>query len=347
MIKFIFKKLVYGLVVILGVMLIVFLIFHTLPGDPVEDIMGKHPSAEDRALLNREFGFDKPLYVQFFMYCNDFSPISVHENTEENQKKYQYLTSVSIGGNVLAIKYPYLRRTINNRKVSDLLLENLEGTLWLSAVAMCIATVFGIGLGLTAALRKDSLTDRIIVAFSVIWFSTPSFVMAILIATIFGYYLSDITGLDVKGYFIDSETKKIIVKNLILPSITLSLRPLAIIIQLTRNSMLEVLSQDYIRTARAKGLPKWMIVGKHALRNAMNPVITAVSGWFAALMTGAFFIEHLFVLKGLGFVTISAVYSKDFPIVMAATIIIAAIFVFINILVDIFYALTDPRIRLS
>lgn len=347
MIKFIIRKLAYGLFVILGVMLIVFLIFHALPGDPVEEIMGKHPSPEDRALLNREFGFDKPFYVQFLMYCNDFSPISIHENTEDNQKKYQYLASLPLGTYVFALKYPYLRRTINNRKVSDLLLENLEGTLWLSAVAMVIATVLGIALGLTAALRKDSLTDRLIVGFSVVWFSTPSFVMAILIAAVFGYYLSDITGLPVKGYFIDSDTKKIIIKNLILPSFTLSLRPLAIITQLTRNSMLEVLSQDYIRTARAKGLPKWMIVGKHALRNAMNPVITAVSGWFAALMTGAFFIEHLFVLKGLGSVTIQAVSTKDFPIVMAATIIIAAIFVLINIVVDIFYALTDPRIRLG
>jgi ABC-type dipeptide/oligopeptide/nickel transport system permease component len=347
MIKFIFKKLVYGFWVILGVMLVVFLIFHAIPGDPVEEIMGKHPSPEDRALLNREFGFDKPLYAQFLMYCNDFSPLSIHEGSEDNKRKYQYLAQLSLGNYDFVLKYPYLRRTIDNRKVSDLLLENLEGTLWLSAVAMVIATVLGISLGLLSALRKDSFTDRLIVGFSVIWFSTPSFVMAILIAAVFGYYLSDLTGLPVKGYFIDPDTKGIIIRNLILPSFTLSLRPLAIIIQLTRNSMLEVLSQDYIRTARAKGLPKWMIVGKHALRNAMNPVITAVSGWFAALMTGAFFIEHLFVLKGLGSVTIKAVSAKDFPIVMAATIIIAAIFVLINIIVDVFYALTDPRIRLS
>ena len=350
MIKFIFKKLVYGVVVVFGVMLVVFLLFHALPGDPVEEIMGKHPSEADRVMLNKEFGFDQPLFVQFMMYVNDFSPLSVHENTPKNKEKYQYFSLLSIGEKVFVIKYPYLRLSIvDSSKVSTRLLENLEGTLWLSVVAMILATVGGILLGLWAALRKDTAIDRTIVAVSVVWFSTPSFVMAILISAIFGYYLTEFTGLPVRGHFFEvtSNGRIFLWKNMVLPAFTLSLRPLAIIIQLTRNAMLDVLSQDYIRTAKAKGLPKWKVIGKHALRNALNPVITAVSGWFAALMTGAFFVEYLFNLKGLGYVTIKAVEGKDFPVIMGATIIIAIIFVLINIIVDIIYALTDPRIRLS
>lgn len=350
MIKFILKKLAYGVVVVFGVMLVVFFIFHALPGDPVEEIMGKHPSEADRKMLNKEFGFDQPLPIQFMMYVNDFSIFSFHEGTPKNQEKYDYFSILTLGKNVFVIKYPYLRLSIvDSSKVSTRLLENLEGTLWLSLVAMILATVGGVLLGLWAALRKDSLIDRSIVTVSVIWFSTPSFVMAILISAIFGYYLTEHTGLPVRGHFFEvtSSGRVFHWKNMVLPAFTLCLRPLAIIIQLTRNAMLDVLSQDYIRTARAKGLPKWMVIGKHALRNALNPVITAVSGWFAALMTGAFFIEYLFNLKGLGYVTIKAVEAKDFPVVMGATIIIAIIFVLINILVDIIYALTDPRIRLS
>ncbi len=353
MIKFIFKKLAYGIVVVFGVMLVVFFLFHALPGDPVEEIMGKHPSQADRQMLNKEFGFDQPLFVQFIMYVNDFSPLSIHENTPKNEEKYQYLTLLALGKNAFVIKYPYLRLSIvDSSKVSTRLLENLEGTLWLSVVAMILATVGGVLLGLWAALRKDSSIDRTIVAVSVIWFSTPSFVMAILISAFFGYYLAEYTGLPslpVRGHFFEVTANGRVFhwQNMVLPAFTLSLRPLAIIIQLTRNAMLDVLSQDYIRTAKAKGLPKWKVIGKHALRNALNPVITAVSGWFAALMTGAFFVEYLFNLKGLGYVTIKAVETKDFPVIMGATIIIAIIFVLINIIVDIIYALTDPRIRLS
>ena len=136
-------------------------------------------------------------------------------------------------------------------------------------------------------------------------------------------------------------------KNLILPAFTLGIRPLAIIVQLTRSSMLDVLSQDYIRTAKAKGLSYYKVITKHALKNAINPVITAVSGWFASLMAGAFFIEHIFNWKGLGSTTIKAVQTLDFPVVMGSTLFIGAIFVIVNIFVDLLYAMADPRVRLN
>ncbi|MCU0390531.1 MAG: ABC transporter permease [Thermoflexibacter sp.] len=352
MIKFIIKRFLYGLVVILGVMMVVFFIFHALPGDPIQVCAGDRPNEQEIEILNEEFGFNKPLPLQFMLYLNDFSPISFHQDTITNERKYAYIVKADLGNTLLVFKYPYLRKSCRymGRPVGKQLMDNLESTLWLSFSAISLATILGVFLGLVAALNKNTFSDNFIVTTSVIGFSTPSFVMAILISILFGYYWADWTGLPIRGHFLelkDNGERVFKLKYLILPTITLALRPLAIIIQLTRSAMLEVLSQDYIRTARAKGLPKWMIVVKHALRNALNPVITAVSGWFAALMTGAFFIEYLFNLKGLGAVTIEAVEYRDFPIVMGATVIIAIIFVLINIVVDIIYALTDPRIRLN
>jgi peptide/nickel transport system permease protein len=135
--------------------------------------------------------------------------------------------------------------------------------------------------------------------------------------------------------------------NLVLPAITLGIRPLAIVVQLTRNTMLDVLSQDYIRTARAKGLTERRVVWRHALRNALNPVVTAVSGWFASMLAGAVFIEFIFNWKGLGLQVFQSLQNDDFPVVMGAVLVIAATFVVINILVDILYGVLDPRVRLS
>jgi ABC-type dipeptide/oligopeptide/nickel transport system permease component len=141
--------------------------------------------------------------------------------------------------------------------------------------------------------------------------------------------------------------RQLVLRNLLLPAVALGVRPLAIIMQLTRSSMLDVLSQDYIRTARAKGLSPGRTVWRHALRNALNPVVTAVSGWLASLMAGAFFIEYIFNWKGLGTVTLRAVENLDFPVVMGATLFVAAIFVLVNIGVDMLYALLDPRVKIN
>jgi peptide/nickel transport system permease protein len=136
-------------------------------------------------------------------------------------------------------------------------------------------------------------------------------------------------------------------KNLILPAFTLGIRPLAIIVELTRNSLLEVLAQDYIRTARAKGLTPFRIIYRHALRNALNPVVTAISGWLASLLAGAVFVEYVFDWKGLGVVIVNALGKYDFPVVMGAVLFISVILIIINILVDILYGLLDPRVRLT
>ena len=351
MLKFISKRFFYGFLVILGVVIAVFFIFHALPGDPVTMMAGQRTDVSTKEAILKELGLDKPLPVQLGYYLNDLSPVSLHDDNIDNDQKYGYKKIASFGEKAFVVKWPYLRRSFqSNKRVSEIIWEHMEGTFWLAFASMVFATILAIPMGVVAALKQNSWIDHTLISFSVLGISAPSFVAAILMAMIFGYYLADYTGLNITGqlYVTDSiYGRQLELKNLILPTITLGLRPLAIIVQLTRSSMLEVLSQDYIRTARAKGLKKINIITKHALKNALNPVITAVSGWLASLMAGAFFIEYIFNWKGIGLVTIKAVENLDFPVVMGATLFIAVIFIIINLLVDVLYAAVDPRVRLS
>jgi len=350
MLRFILKRLTYGFTVLLGVVVVVFLLFQVLPGDPVAMMAGQRADVSTREAIARDFGLDKPLGKQLWLYLKDLSPLGVYQNTEENQAKYRYQVLMNVGEKALVIKTPYLRRSFQtNKRVSEIILDHLEGTVWLALAAMLLATFFGILFGIVAALRQNTFWDHALVTLSVLGISAPSFVLAILISLVFGYYLSDYTGLHLTGYLWVNDPiygRHLEPKNLILPAFTLGIRPLAIIVQLTRSSMLDVLSQDYIRTARAKGLRFYQVILKHALKNAVNPVITAVSGWLASLMAGAFFIEYIFNWKGLGSVTISSVLNLDFPVVMGATLVVALIFILINVVVDVLYAVMDPRIRM-
>ena len=351
MIRFFAKRIVYGVMVLVGVICVVFLLFHALPGDPVSLIAGQRSDISTRQEITKELGLDKPLHIQFFYYVNDLSFISLYEPSINNQQKYSYREISTIGNNVLVFKWPYLRRSFQtNKKVTEIINDNIFDTFWLAFSAMIFASIVGILLGVIAALKQNSFLDHFIISISVFGISIPSFVSAILMAMIFGFYLSDYTGLNLTGQLWVNHPirgRELQVHNLILPALTLGIRPLAIVVQLTRSSMIEVLSLDYIRTAYAKGLGKYGVVLKHALKNAMNPVITAVSGWLASLMAGAFFVEYIFDWKGLGYITIKAVQSLDFPVVMGVTLLVATIFVIINIFVDLLYAVIDPRIRLN
>lgn len=352
MFKFIIKRIAYGLLVLLGVVHVVFFLFHALPGDPVSLMTGQRTDPKTREAIRKDLGLDKSLSEQLWLYLHDLSPVSIHEDNEEEAQKYNFARVASVGdGEVLVVKVPYLRRSFQSGKlVSEIILENMEGTFWLALTAITFATIFGILYGMIAALHQNRFWDHTMITVSVLGISAPSFVIAILVSMIFGYYLGEYTGLNVTGSLWENHPihgRQLQLKNLILPAFTLGIRPLAIITQLTRGSMLEVLSQDYIRTARAKGVSHYILVFKHALKNALNPVITAVSGWLASLMAGAFFVEHIFGWKGIGSQTIKAVHFLDFPIVMGSTLVVALIFIIVNIVVDILYALVDPRVRLQ
>lgn len=345
--RYLVKKITYSLLVLLGVVALVFVMFQGF-GDPARMIVGQTGDKKTLDNIRSDLYLDQPKWKQFLLYLNDVSPVCVHSRADIEKKE---LKGFFLGGNKkLGIKLPYLRKSYQTKKeVGEVLMEALPGTLILAFAAMLFAAVTGILLGVLAAVKKGTWLDTTAVFSSIAGISAPSFFMAIIIAFLFGVLLHSYTGLDLTGswYGIDEVTgaRYPDLKNLILPAFTLGIRPLSIITQLTRSAMLDVLAQDYIRTAYAKGLSKRTIVFRHALRNALNPVITAVTGWFAELLAGAFFIEYIFGWKGIGKITVDALEKLDYPVVMGSVLLSACIFIIINLLADILYRRVDPRIK--
>jgi len=360
MLRYVIKRFIYGILVLFGVVTLIFFLFNVLPGDPARMMLGQRADIASVEAINKDLGRDKPLSMQFVGFLNDLSPLSIHN--EKSQASYffldpnrypSHLKILHFGKeSVLLIKKPYLRRSYQSKRpVADILAEAFPPTIILASVAMIVATFLGLILGVFSALYKDSILDRTAMVVSVFGMSLPSFFAAILVAWLFAYVLAEYTGLNMFGSLCTVDDfgrgEYIDLKNLILPSFTLAIRPLAIITELTRSSMLDVLSQDYIRTARAKGLSKFHIVIRHAMKNAMNPVVTAISGWFASLMAGAVFVEYVFDWKGVGVVIVDALEKYDFPVIMGAVLFISVILIIINIFVDLIYGVLDPRIRYS
>jgi peptide/nickel transport system permease protein len=348
MISYFVRRSTYGLLVLLGVVVAVFFLFQGF-GDPSRLVIGQRADAATQENIRKELYLDQPRWKQFIYYLDDISPIAIHSRGEIRQKG---LRGFFIGGNTcLAIKWPYLRRSYQSkREVWDILMEALPRTMLLAFAAMLLATIAGIGLGVLAAVRKDSWLDGSAIFVSVIGISAPSFFMGIVIAYVFGFVFSGVTGLHMTGNLFDTDPftgRHLQLQNLILPAVTLGIRPMAIIAQLTRGALLDVLDQDYIRTAYAKGLPTRLVIWKHGLRNALNPVITAITGWFAELLAGAFFVETIFGWKGIGKVTVEALELLDFPVVMGSVLVTSFFFILIGLLSDLLYGWIDPRVRVT
>lgn len=346
MLRYLTKKILYGILVMLGVIVAVFFLFQGF-GDPARLIVGQTADAATQQNIRKELNLDQPKWKQFITYINDVSPLSIHSRGDIKDKN---LHGIFVGGETnIGLKVPYLRRSYQSRReVWDVLMEALPGTMVLAFSAMLIAVSLGIPLGILAAVKKDTWMDSSAVFASVLGISAPSFFMGIVIAYFFGFVLSDYTGLNMTGSLFETdpfEGRQVMLRNLVLPAITLGIRPMAIITQLTRSAMLDVLNQDYIRTAYAKGLSANVVIWKHALRNALNPVITAITGWFAELLAGAFFVEYIFGWKGIGKVTVDALENLDFPVVMGSVLVSSFFFIVVNILADMVYGLIDPRIK--
>ena len=340
------RKLAYSVSILIGVIVVVFCMFQAF-GDPAQLVAGQTGDEQMLGNLKRDLHLDQPKWKQLLLYLNDVSPVAIH-STEEIERKG--LRGIFAGDETrVGLKIPYLGRSYQTKKsVVSVLLDALPGTLVLAFTAMLFACIFGIGLAVLAATNKGKWIDSAAVFVSIIGISAPSFFMAIIIAYVFGIVLHDYTGLTLTGslYEIDDVTgeRYINLKNLILPAITLGIRPLSIITQLTRSSMLDVLKQDYIRTAIAKGLSRKRVILHHALRNALNPVITAVTGWFAELLAGAFFVEYIFGWKGIGKITVDALGKLDYPVVAGSVLLSACIFILINFFADTLQRRMDPRI---
>ena len=350
MARFILNRFLYGLAVLLGVVVLVFLLFQGLPGDPARLTMGQRTDERSLEAVRKEMGLDKSKTTQLLYYLNDLSPLGTVPRDTALSKRYSYTPLFNVSDErVFAVKSPYLRYSYQlNKPVIDMLGDALPNTIVLAVAAMFIAVVLGILFGVLSALFHNGLVDRVLVFISITGISVPSFFSAIVFQWLFAYVWSRHTGLDVTGNLFAYDlygNPHLVLKNLLLPAITLGIRPLAIITQLTRSSMLDVMQMDFIRTARAKGLSETTVVWRHALRNSLNPVVTAITGWFAELLAGAFFIELIFGWNGIGKLTVEALNKNDFPVLMGSVLLAAVLFIVMSIITDILYGVIDPRIR--
>ncbi len=351
------KKIGYQLLVLWGVVTVVFFLFNLTGSDPVQSLVGENANQEVVNNMRNKLRLNHSLGIRYLEYLNNLSPISF--NRSDNFSEAFYADTNSYNGwsfpisekRALWIKFPSLGKSfISEKSVSSIFAESFPGTFVLALGSILLSLIIGIPFGIWAFQKKDSWIDKTVLFVSAIGMAGPSFFVALIVAWIGAVLLRDYTGLSMTGswYSVDVwEGKYIDLKNLILPMITLMIRPLAIIVQLTRSSMLDVMSQDFIRTARAKGLSEVRVLYRHALPNALNPVVTAVSGWFASLLAGAVFVEFVFGWKGIGQELFMAIEKQDQPIVMGGVILVSAVFILVNVLVEWVYGILDPRIRTS
>jgi peptide/nickel transport system permease protein len=364
-IAFISGRLFHAALALFGVLFIIFFLFRCLPAERI--LGGEQQRADINAMQEKrhELGLDLPLYKQLIIYLNDLSPVSIAQNTSflppsgaggcflnHNLLKYgHYKTLIHAGNYNIILKEPFLNNSYQDkRKVTTIIASTLPVTALLALSAILFASLCGISLGIIAALNKNTFIDKFSIALSIAGFSAPSFFIGLLFAWLFGFVLSKYSHLNVVGNIFvidDMGNTHLVLKNLILPALTLGIRPLAIITQLMRNSLLAVLSKEYITTAYAKGLSTAQIIFRHAIRNAINPVITSISGWLASMLAGAVFVEYIFGLNGIGGKIVTSLERYDLPVIMGIVLVTSVIFIVINILTDIMYSIIDPRIRLT
>lgn len=348
-------KLFNILFTLFGVVTVIFFLFQILPGDPARMMMDQNEDVEQLEIIKKKYGFDEPILNQYLYYLNDLSIISIHSKNPEKinfirENKYSFTKIYDFQNSTLVLKFPYLRESYQRRgvKVSTIIMDTFPNTVVLAISSILFATVFGLLLGILSALYKETLFDNSIQLFSTFGMSMPSFLSSIIFAWIFGFVLADITGLNMTGSLFElddfGDEYRLELKNLILPSIVLGIRPIAVISMMMRNSLIETLKKNYVITAYAKGLSKSEVILNHCLKNSLNPVITALSGWFASLLAGSVFVEYIFGWNGLGREIVNSLNLLDVPVIIGAVIVVSFSFIMINIFVDYVYKFLDPRI---
>lgn len=325
------RKIALALFTLWGVATLVFFLFTIVPGDSAQMMLGKREDPEALAAVRAKYGLDKPVAVQYANYLGRLLPFNTSEGFS--------FSSPDLGES-------FQRQ---GQSVSGLIAATFPNTALLAATSIGLAVLFGMLLGAIAAYNEGRWVDHALTTLSSLGMSLPSFFTAVLMAWVFAYLLGPWTGLSLTGslYEVDdySGERYLQLKNLILPALTLGIRPVGVIVQLTRKSILEVGAMDFVRTARAKGVPELRVLLRHILPVASNPIITTVSGWFASLLAGAVFVEIIFGWNGMGKLLVEALNTRDLPVTMGCVLVIAAIFVIITTLVDIAYAILDPRVR--
>lgn len=356
--NYLINKIAYAILTLFGVVTVIFFLFNVLPGDPAQMMLGQNEDSEQLAIVKQKYGFDKPLGTQYLYYLNDLSPLSFHSKEKDDytflrEGKYTASKLFTIGNTTTVLKFPYLREsfTKQGKKVSQVLGETLPNTFVLAVSAIVIAMILGVILGIVSALYKDQWIDKTIQIFSTLGMSVPSFFSAILFAWFFGFVLHEYTNLEMTGslYELDDfgEAMHIKWKNLILPAVVLGIRPLAVVIQLMRNSLLEVFNQDYIRTARAKGLSEFQIIKKHAVKKRLKSGSYGNIRLVCIYACRSRFCRIHFWVERLGKEIVNALNTLDLPVIMGAVLVIAVLFVIINIFVDLIYVWLDPKVKLK
>ncbi len=347
---FVTGKLAVLLTSVVAVISVISLIIYQAPVDPASLQFGQRMDPEALDAMRRENFLDQPYSIQLARYLEDLSPIQVLKSSDGRLTHYRYRTLWAGQERLLILKMPWLRRSYTNGEpVGAMIGEALPATLLLGAAALLIAGIFGLMLGIVAALFRDHWPDVLILSTTTLFYSVPGYVAAILLAMVFGYYLHDWTGLPLQGpvFGMDDYGNSALHWNkLVLPSLALGLRPVAMIVQMTRSALLEALSEPYSRTASAMGITRMRILFVHAFPNALNPILTTFSGWMASLLTGAFFVEYVFNFRGLGDLTIQALSQFDVPVVLGCCVVTVTIFIVINALADLAYRWADPRVRI-
>lgn len=334
------------MLILWGVITILFMILNLLPS-PERMLSGQRTDVSSIENIKKQLGLDKTPIERYLSYMNNLLPITLHEDTPEKQEELGYTKLFSIGENALVVKAPYLGRSYQrNTPVSEILAEKIPPTAILALTSILLALAIGIPFGILASMYRNRWPDDAIMSLSVFGISQPSYVVALILAYVLAVKMKAITGLSVRAPLFDYEfgEQTIIWSNLIIPTLALGIRPVAIITQMTRSSMLDVMSSDYIRTAKAKGLSNRVVIAKHTLRNALNPVLTSASGWFAGLLAGSVLVEAVVDYKGLGSELYDSLMTLDLPVLMGIVLFIAVVYVVVNILTDIGYAILDPRV---
>lgn len=302
--KYIVKRIGYFIPTILGVSIIVFILVRLIPGNPIEIILGMKATPELEELAKRQLGLDKPIYIQFFYWLRNMA-----------------------AGN-------WGQSIFSRIPVIDLILFRFRFTLKLALISMVEVVIFGLSLGILSALTADTVFDKLFRTLTILIYSPPYFVTALILMYVFSLYLGILPSMGAES-----------AKHLLLPSFSLSFVGMAYISRITRGSILEVVGEDYVKTARAKGLPRMRIIIYHVLKNALLPIITVLGLQFGWFLSGSFIIETIFSLPGLGELATRSILNRDYPVVQGSVFFIALLYSSINLIVDVIYTFLDPRVQ--
>ena len=335
MLRFVVRRLLLLVPILIGLSVLVFVFIRALPGSPAEALLGERATAETIAQVREDYGLDKPLYVQYWRYV---------ETT---------VTDFDLGVSITS-----------RRKISAELKERFPATVELTVAALIFAVGFGMPLGFIAAKRHGGVTDHASLLASLVGISIPIFFLALLLKYIFAVRLGwfpSVGRIDVltdlkprtNFYVVDSiltrnwDALRDVLRHLVLPAVALGSIPLAIVARITRAAVLDVQNEDYVRTARAKGLAPLVVDRRHVLRNALLPVSTIIGLQAGLLLSGAVLTESVFAIPGMGTWLTEAIFNRDYPVLQAGILFLSVVFVLVNLVVDISYALINPRIRYS